>query len=592
MIELKNSKTTYLGKASGGDRYTLDAFIGAIQMRESEGQWQDIRPRLVRDADGWHIEGAPYYAEIKDNGSRLFCPDKNERSKFLRLPGTAIFTGLTRDIVSNPGKLDSLLLPNQVTMSADWGEIHIIYSNTGMHFEILFRQSPPKALFGLDSPKILLDTETMGFDIGQLLNSKSGIGVPKPRLSAANREMMMSESQEKWLDWSYKNGQLELGLDFGNMSFPILLKNTTVDLQVESSADDAGSGDSYAWSTVHTFDQMGYLNSTPSRTGVRFLSVNIQSGATIDIMNLQFDGDGGGTGVPTVDIYGEDNATPATFSTQADYDNRTKTTATVRWSGMLGANNTWYTAGELKTIGQELVDSYNGVSNLAFIINGYNTGTAAKRWYKTYNQGSSYAPRLHIEYTAGGVTVKTSTETGAGTDAVCDCSASIPVSSDGGLGTDAASLPGVLLGTIETGMGSELAGLSMDSLSLNAADHGGGVEVVITRCTETGETVSSEEKAAVIAALNRGESCAGSEAAAPFISSGDGGTGSELGVLQKMAFSSDYAGGYDSLKSLIKAEGSSSDMRLSKRQGQATRSSKQGKTPLRQAGTPSKGVNR
>jgi hypothetical protein len=55
MIEIKNSKTTYLGKASGGDRYALDAFIGAVQMGEPEGLWQDIKPCLVRDADGWHI---------------------------------------------------------------------------------------------------------------------------------------------------------------------------------------------------------------------------------------------------------------------------------------------------------------------------------------------------------------------------------------------------------------------------------------------------------------------------------------------------------------------------------------------------------
>src|SRR4030042_5761179 len=100
MIELKNSRTTYLGRASGGDKYTLDGFIGAVQMREPGGQWQDIKPCLVRDAGGWHIDNAPYYAEIRDDGSRLFCPVRNERGKYLRLPSIALFSGLPRNILN------------------------------------------------------------------------------------------------------------------------------------------------------------------------------------------------------------------------------------------------------------------------------------------------------------------------------------------------------------------------------------------------------------------------------------------------------------------------------------------------------------
>jgi hypothetical protein len=43
MIELKSSITTYPGKASGGDKYSRDAFTGAVQMREPAGQWQNMK---------------------------------------------------------------------------------------------------------------------------------------------------------------------------------------------------------------------------------------------------------------------------------------------------------------------------------------------------------------------------------------------------------------------------------------------------------------------------------------------------------------------------------------------------------------------
>jgi hypothetical protein len=123
MIDLKNSKTTCIGKASGGNKYALDAFIGAVQMVDPVYGLQDIRPRLVRDADGWHIEGAPYYAEVKDNGDRLFCPDKYERSKYIRFPNVALFSGLSKSLSTSKSVLDGELLVNKIVMPTDYGSL-------------------------------------------------------------------------------------------------------------------------------------------------------------------------------------------------------------------------------------------------------------------------------------------------------------------------------------------------------------------------------------------------------------------------------------------------------------------------------------
>jgi hypothetical protein len=608
MIELKNSRTTYLGKASGGDKYALDAFIGAVQMREPEGQWQDIKPRLVRDDDGWHAEGVPYYAEIKDDGSRLFCPDRNERSKYLRLPGAALFSGLTREIVSNPGKLDNLLLPNQITMPAEWGEIRIIYSNTGMHFEILFRQSPPKARFGKDSPRILLDAEMLGLDLEQLLKSGNGIGVPRPRLIASNAELLSSENQEKWLDWSYKNGQLELGFDFGDLPFPILLKNTTIDVQVGAGANDGQRHSGTNGFRTTSDISVGYYNSPGyyhMHSFQRFL--NITYSGTVDVSYIS---------VYRLDhsnnqhliIYGEDADNPAAPASAAEFDALPLTTASVAWTAAITSG--WNNSPSLNTIFAELQDSYT-ISGDAVTVIVKNDGSTTPKYirYHGYDSSTAGAPKLHIEYTSGGVTAMTSAETASGADGSLLLAAAVEADTGSGLdgksdypaallsgpetgnGTDTASLPAALSGVLETGTGSELASLTMDSTALQASDYGGGIEAIVSRWLETTETGLSGESMAVTAALSRLESGAGLDAAMSTILTGDSGAGSELGALQKTALSGDAGAARDAMKSLIKTAGSASDMRLSGRRGQEKIVSGQERTPSKQIKKPSKGVN-
>ena len=413
MIELKNSKTTYLGRASGGDKYALNAFIGAVQMREPEGVWQDIKPQLVRDADGWHIEGAPYYAEIKDDGSRLFCPDKNEKSKYLHLPGIALFSGLARNVVSNPNKLDTLLLPNQITLPTAWGEIRIVFSNTGMHFEILFQEAPPGAVFGKDSPRILLDAEAVGYDIGQLLKSTSGIGIPRPRLIADNPEVLSSEEQDKWLDWNYKNGQLELGFDFGDLPFPILLKNTTVDVQVGAGANDGYRNGATGFNTTGNFIYNGSISSNSYHAFYRWTGVTIAG--TINVSYIQLYRYSSAAGSPLLKVYGVDEDNPAAPTTYGEFDADPLTTAGVDWDGQLASG--WNTSPSLNSIFQELVDSYT-ISGDAILLQERDDGSTTNNYTVpyTYNGNSSYAAKLHIEYTAGGATAKTSAETGSGAD--------------------------------------------------------------------------------------------------------------------------------------------------------------------------------
>ncbi len=552
MIELKNSKTKYLGKSSGGDKYSLDAFIGAVQMREPEGQWQDIKPRLVRDADGWHIEGAPYYAEIKDDGTRLFCPDRNERSKYLRLPTPALFYGLSKNVISLPDKVDGSILPNQITMPAEWGEIRIIFSNTGMHFEILFTKAPPSAVFGKDSPRILLDAEIAGLDIEQLLQSHSGIGIPRPRLMATNLEALFSESQEKWLDWDYKNGQLELGFDFGNLPFPILLKNTTIDVQVGASADDGSVIDLPWFNNTNEYSVAGW-DDYYAHSFYRLTSITIPQSSTINVCYLQLR-EWESLGNPLTKIYFEKAQNPNAVTSYADYLSRTLTTAGVDWDGDPGADG-WYNSPSLVSVMQELINAY-GLSNQAIQVMHKDDGSTPSggnyRRSRTWDfSDHTYGAKLHIEYTAGGATAKTSAETGAGTDG-------------------SSLLAAIARG--DTASGNE----STKSRGLDTKDNGGGADaltalLVAVLAAETGSGVEQSTLTSAVARLSA-ETGSGIDIAAlvASLASGETGTGVDTGWLAglKNILGSDGGIGNDSLKALIGTSRAASDMKLPGRQGQ------------------------
>jgi hypothetical protein len=541
MIELKNSKTQYLGRASGRDRYSLDAFTGAVQMREPGGPWQDIRPCLVRDADGWHVEGAPYYAEIKDDGSRLFCPDRNERNKYLSLPAPALFAGLGRDVVQNPTKLDRQVLPNQITMPTAWGEYRIIFSPTGMHFEVLFREAPPSAVFGQDSPRILLDADAAGIDIDRLLKSKEGLGVPRPRLVTEKLEVLESPFQELWLNWTYKNGQMELGFDFGELAFPILLKNTTVDVQVGSGEDDGWTRSDGVFNNGGSLSYAGvYSGSNTLDSFYRFTGITIPQGSTISVCYSSHRGSTSGS--PLTKVYFEKAQDPGAITSRADYVSRTLTSAGVDWDETFSTD--WHNSPSLVTPMQELIDAY-GLSDQAIQEMHKDDGSSAGSYmqFYTYDQATEWGAQLHIEYTGGGATPKTVTETGCGAEN---------------------SLLKSSMSRADTAKGADVGQSLLASLIKN--ESGAGVEQSLLESLAarlSADTGSGSEAATLIAGLAVTES----------------GFGVDVGWLVglKSILSEDGGIAADALKALVGTSSTGSEMKLPGRQ--------------REVKIPSKGVS-
>ena len=135
--------------------------------------------------------------------------------------------------------------------------------------------------------------------------------------------------------------------------------------------------------------------------GLRFTSINIPQGATIDNAYIQFTVDETKNSNGSKSIYGEDSNSSGAFSSSSnDVSNRTKTSASVSWNppswNSIGAAGTDQRTPNLKSIVQEIVDrsGWNTGNNISFIIDGSGTRTA-----ESYDGSASQAPKLVVTYT-------------------------------------------------------------------------------------------------------------------------------------------------------------------------------------------------
>ncbi len=170
----------------------------------------------------------------------------------------------------------------------------------------------------------------------------------------------------------------------------------------------AQNDDCFIWGTTNIdLDavqvNMGYAPTNRYSTGMRFLGVTIPNGTTVTTAYIRFtayysDAVGG----MKVDIYAENNNAAATFSTHADYDGRTTTTAKVDWDfDTAWVSGSTYDTPSITTIIQELVGDYSGLAaaNVAILLKEDTCDANAIRRPCSYDQATeAFRPLLYIVY--------------------------------------------------------------------------------------------------------------------------------------------------------------------------------------------------
>jgi len=139
-------------------------------------------------------------------------------------------------------------------------------------------------------------------------------------------------------------------------------------------------------------------------TAVRFRNVAIPAGATIVRAYVVFTKYGAANGTDCiVDIYGEDNATPAAFSTYADYTARARTTATIEWNVPDWDGSDHLTTPDISNIIQEIVDrgDWSSGNDLAVFVQESASDDDAYRSACAQENDPPAEPELHVFWTMG-----------------------------------------------------------------------------------------------------------------------------------------------------------------------------------------------
>ena len=175
----------------------------------------------------------------------------------------------------------------------------------------------------------------------------------------------------------------------------------TENMQVGTSADDAGEANT----TMYLTNAYGHYTNVLWYNGYRFVpGSSIPQGATI--VSATFSFKFWSVTYDNIDatVYGEDGASPGTFTTGAsNITNRTKTTASVALD-RTNVGTDWQTL-DVKTIIEELVGDYT-IEAIVFHLD-TDSAVNGRIWHEDGTDPAD-APKLDIEYTtaAGGAAVQ------------------------------------------------------------------------------------------------------------------------------------------------------------------------------------------
>jgi hypothetical protein len=182
-----------------------------------------------------------------------------------------------------------------------------------------------------------------------------------------------------------------------------------VDKQVAASGDDGWWHGDYPddFSTNSTSISCGHTG-YQNQTWARFTDLAIAQAATINVAYVSYKAYGStimGTLNTIIRANDADNASAPTDGDDAN--SKALTAAGVAWAPGTWTPATWYDSPEIKTVVQEVIDRVGWASGSAFMILHLNNGGtwAEIKWY-AWDSAAGDAPKLHIEYTVGGVTAK------------------------------------------------------------------------------------------------------------------------------------------------------------------------------------------
>ncbi len=406
MIELSNSKKTFLGKVGSRDKFALDCHIGAVQMREASGEWEDIDPTVEEfDTDGKTVNftKTPMLVKVGEDSKRRIYPDRTDLSYWIEFQKPFVSMGK----------------PTRQNGWFYWNFAHAVLgvkvTNTGVKFGFKLKdnQSPTSITIPFTSQGITRQ--------GRLLYHEGKV-IAELRLPIATGSNLSIPSMpiQKDCDVSFGSGEVTISLDPTGLEYPIEI-DPTLDLQVGASSDDCRRRlTTSLWGLTAANIIVGNAAGASDKRfggGMRFTGITIPQGSPVTTSYLTGRApDSEPVNTTNSRISAEDVDDAPTFAdSAATFDARfaAHTTARIDWDAIPAwTAGTDYNSPEVKTVIQEIVDRVGWVSGNDIVIfwedfDDRSTATGAHRYWHSYDGSATYAPKLHLEWTEAVGTIAT-----------------------------------------------------------------------------------------------------------------------------------------------------------------------------------------
>ncbi len=451
-----NSKTTDLG----GGRYALDSTIGAVHYEDNG--WQEIDNELVPGAAPWDwvMTEAGYKVGVNEDFT------SGQVIQFWKQGSTVNLQPMALEWTNDLDQIQQISMPQNVTPVITNPEVELLpdmnshqgtirWDNAygqGLDFEwqctptrlvkilqidnlnnlpipepfIIAGGNPVLRLNLIFDPSDLdihIDGEvwdkkkkTQTFSVIEFRKNGEVLWGFTPLMYWSSDLEELAQQSVATLEKRGNNLYISIRVPYTwlqNSVYPVFV-DANVDVQVGASTDDCGRSTNSAnyFTLTEVQGYAGYYDASYQNNGsaYRFLNVTVPSGATIDTATITFTClTARSTTTVNTRLRAEANINPATFSTSANFDARTWTTALVNWDAIAAwTAETEYTSPEIKTCIQEVIGlpSWASGNPMAILWDDFQERSTqsnlTRRESYSYDGSSAKAAKLHIEYTPAG----------------------------------------------------------------------------------------------------------------------------------------------------------------------------------------------
>lgn len=452
LVELRTrtSKTTWLGvNAEGYPRYALDVSIGSMHYRDDPDDpnemWKVIDTTIVAsDRPNWDWEVTKGHWTLLVNSDTTVAVGKDGHWIGFKYRGVGYLDWQSKDyeILFTPVAVTPVVSGQTITWPNIFPNVDLryTYGNDGFKEELIVHQAArdwleahPPSDYGLsnvtsylggyiecdwqqsyagerndgsnvdwdDVQEFTTDSVSFRHPVKDYLVSALPLGfVYHGAVVEAEpiRQRYWRQGDTHYLLFGAKVSSLNQ-YPGGDLIF-----DPSVDEQVGAGTDDCttySTSINLGASLIWMVDEVYVTN-----TYVRFTTVAIPAGATIDNAYVDYCAYDTSVETTTVRLQFIKEADTATFSTQADADGRALTTNYVDWSPSAWIVDVWYGyTNDQQDTGdslQEVIDlgGWSSGNALAMRASAQAIGTTERNAY-TYEYDSSYAAKLHVDYTVG-----------------------------------------------------------------------------------------------------------------------------------------------------------------------------------------------